>query len=97
MELVAIGSTRFLPGFALAGVQNTVLANKGNVMEKVSAHKNAGIIMLEEELLTEITTAQRQELETSAQPVVIFLGKTNNQEDRLRRSIINTLGVDLLK
>lgn len=97
MELVAIGTTAFLPGFALSGVQHTVLASKADVMEKVKEQAEAGIIMLEEELITDITPAQRQELETSTKPVIIFLGKSNAQEERLRRSIINTLGVDLLK
>jgi vacuolar-type H+-ATPase subunit F/Vma7 len=97
MELVAIGSTAFLPGFALAGVQKTVLASPKDIMEKVKECNDAGIILLEEELLTDITTAQRQTLEISTNPVIIFLGRTNNQEERLRKAIINTLGVDLLK
>ncbi len=98
MELVIIGTTEFLPGFALAGVRRTVLANRKNVLERIAHNSDAGIIILEESLAEGLTIQQRQELETMVKPVVITLSKDSAQKRaQLRRSITGTLGVDLLK
>ena len=97
-DLVVIGSTEFLPGFALAGVHKSVLANDQNVLEKINEHKDAGIIILEEKLTQGMSFVQRETLETSLKPVIITLSKDGTrQQERLRRNIMNTLGVDLLK
>jgi vacuolar-type H+-ATPase subunit F/Vma7 len=98
MEIVIIGATEFLPGFALAGTRTTVLANRKDVLEKVAQHKDASVIILDESLAASLTAAQRQELETSIRPVIITLSKDSAEKRmRLRRSIMSTLGVDLLK
>ena len=98
MELVVIGTTEFLPGFALAGVREIVLATPKTVMDTIKQHTNAGLIILDEELMHELSSAEREKLETSVQPVIITLAKDSRQQDeRLRRTVMNTLGVDLLK
>jgi V/A-type H+/Na+-transporting ATPase subunit F len=98
MELVVIGTTEFLPGFALAGARNTVIANAKNIMEKIKEHHEAGLIILDEQLTKELSAIQREELETSIKPVIITLAKDGEQQaSRLRRTVMNTLGVDLLK
>jgi len=97
-EIIVIGTTGFLPGFALAGVRNTVLASAETVEKQLDAHKEAGIIILEEELTSKLSTARREQLEISVKPVIIMLAKDpSGQTMRLRRAIMNTLGVDLLK
>ena len=97
-QIVVIGTTGFLPGFALAGVRNTVLASTETVEQQLETHKEAGIIILEEELASHLSTARREQLEISIKPVIIMLAKDpSGQTQRLRRAIINTLGVDLLK
>jgi vacuolar-type H+-ATPase subunit F/Vma7 len=97
-QIVVIGTTEFLPGFALAGVRNTVLANPQTVLQQIDAHRDAGIIILEEELSRDLPIARREELETSVRPVIIMLAKDpTGQTSRLKRAIMNTLGVDLLK
>jgi V/A-type H+-transporting ATPase subunit F len=98
MEIIVIGTTEFLPGFALAGIRNTVLASRETVQEQLKQHADAGIVILEEELAAELPQAKREELETSIKPVIIMLAKDpSSQTLRLKRAIINTLGVDLLK
>jgi vacuolar-type H+-ATPase subunit F/Vma7 len=97
MELVVIGTTGFLPGFALAGVRKTVLADASEVMRSVEKHHDS-IIILDERLASALPQQQREMLETSTRPVVITLAKDGAaQEARLRRAIMNTLGVDLLR
>jgi|GEM_PF-4028396 len=97
-ELVVIGTTVFLPGFALAGVKHTVLARRSDVLEKIAAHKDAAIIVLDETLLCDITPQERDALDLSIAPIIIALSIDNTrQTERLRRNIMSTLGVDLMK
>jgi vacuolar-type H+-ATPase subunit F/Vma7 len=97
-EIVVIGSTEFLPGFALAGVRKTILANAATVMEKITQNSTAGIILLDESITTELTPMQREHIDTSITPIIIALTKdAHMQNERLKRAIMNTLGVDLLK
>lgn len=98
MEVVVIGGTGFLPGFELAGVRTTVLASKSDVLDRIKEHKDAGLIILDESLTVELPFTKREEIETSVKPIIISLSKDGSaQQARLKRAIINTLGVDLLK
>jgi len=97
MEVVAVGTSKFLLGFALSGVK-TVLANGENVIEHIGALENAGIIILESSLLDALTHVERERLETSVTPVIITLSEDGAEETtRLKHMIKNTLGVDLFK
>lgn len=97
-ELIVIGSTAFTPGFALAGVRTTIISTPERVLADIESHRDAGIIILDGELTATLSATQREEIETSLAPVIITIEKTSDaQEQRLRRAIMNTLGVDLLK
>jgi vacuolar-type H+-ATPase subunit F/Vma7 len=98
MDIIAIGTTEFLPGFALAGVRTTLLADEKNVRDILTRHGDAGVIIIDETLLRDFTSAEREEVETSTKPVIISLGKDNEYYNkRLRQSIMETIGVDLPK
>ena len=93
-ELTAIGTSRFLPGFALAGVR-TVLAGD-DVIEKI--RECEGIVVVEERLLAGLEGGMREELSTSIEPIIIPLSDEGSDEiARLKRLVKDTLGVDLLK
>ncbi len=95
MEIVAIGTSQFVIGFSLAGVR-THVAQRKDVLEAIERHKEAGIIILDEELVAQLHPAELEELQTSASPVVLILGKDSAEhERRLRNTIKTTLGVDL--
>ena len=95
LELVAVGSSQFLLGFALAGVE-TVLANTDTVMDRVQEHKNAGIIILDESLLHGLAPHDVEALQTSVTPVIVPLAADSAEHTkRLRQTIKTTLGVDL--
>jgi len=97
MELVAIGTTRFLLGFELAGVEKTVLATPDNIRGKLAEHKDAGIVIVEESLLAKLQQEERDRIETNISPVIITLSATGEeQQERIRKAVKNTLGVDLL-
>jgi vacuolar-type H+-ATPase subunit F/Vma7 len=95
MELVAIGTSQFLLGFALTGVE-AVLANRANVLEKVAQHRNAGIIILDEQLLEGLAPLEIESLQTSISPVILTVAQDSTEHNRrLRHTIKTTLGVDL--
>jgi vacuolar-type H+-ATPase subunit F/Vma7 len=97
-EIVVIGSSAFVAGFALAGVRRTELASAQTVLATLQHHMDAGLIILEEELMAPLPPSRRQEIETSIRPVIIPLSRdAAAQTRRLRSAVINTLGVDLLR
>ena len=94
-ELIAIGTSRFLPGFALAGVK-TQLASAEDVERHIRDAE--GIAVVEGGLFETIPDEERYELQAGVSPVVIPLSEDNKGElQRLRGMIRSTLGVDLLK
>jgi vacuolar-type H+-ATPase subunit F/Vma7 len=97
MDIIVIGTTAFLPGFALAGVRHTFLGTPENVQQLIGEHKEA-IIILDEELTKGLPRATMQEFETSITPVIITLTKdATRQQQRLKQAITGTLGVDITR
>jgi vacuolar-type H+-ATPase subunit F/Vma7 len=91
--IVVIGSTGFLPGFALAGVRATVLASTHDVLERIRERHGASIIIVEDALLSSLSPQSRELLETSTRPVIIALG---GDDTRIKQLVRNTLGVELI-
>ena len=95
MEIVAIGTSQFLLGFSLAGIEKTILATKETILDLV--YQQQGIVLLDERLTNHLTFVEREQLETSIDPVVLSLGEKGDQQiARLQRAVKETLGVDLL-
>lgn len=98
MEIAAIGTSEFLLGFELAGVDRTYLASARTVLERLRECADAGIVVVDETITDGLTGTQRERLETSVAPVIILLARDGTRQlDRLRKELQNTLGVDLLK
>lgn len=96
MGISAIGKSQFLLGFEMVGIRETILADKDNFMEKIKS-TDAQIIILDENLLVDMEQSEREALETNPNPVIITLGSSGeNYQERLRKAVKNTLGVDLL-
>lgn len=94
--IAAIGSDRFVLGFRLAGIRDTTVADEENVVQRVREQK-AAIVILDESLLESASDQDLLFLETSMQPIVVFLSEdVAAQQERLRREMRSTLGVDLL-
>lgn len=97
MDLVAIGTSPFLPGFALAGVETVMARNANEAIASARSRKPGSILIIEEQLTRSLAPSERAWLETSVDPIIITIGADDvAQSDRLRRAIKSTLGVDLL-
>ena len=98
MELAAVGRDDFVQGFKLAGVRKTVsVAREGLEAQvaKILEDPNVGILVLSADDMGVLSNSMRRRLETTPRPVVIAVGK--KEEEDLRAKIKRAIGVDLYK
>lgn len=77
-------------------MRKLVLADSDTVLDELQRHSDAGIIILDEVLTTSFSPSELEAIETSITPVIITLTKHSaEQEERLRRAVVNALGIDL--
>ena len=99
-EIAVLGNTEFNVGFRLCGIKKVIPAsNSENLDEQVkNILKDAelGIVIIDEESISKITAHLREDMRKSLSPVFVIVSATSAQEE-LRRMIIQSVGVDLLK
>jgi V/A-type H+-transporting ATPase subunit F len=98
MELAAVGRDDFVQGFKLAGVRKTVSVGREGLeaqIAKILEDPNVGILVLSADDMSALSNTMRRKLETTPRPVVIAVGK--KEEEDLRAKIKRAIGVDLYK
>ena len=98
MDLAAVGRDDFVQGFKLAGVRKTFSVDVDGLetqVAKVLDDANVGILILSVDDLKALSHTMRRRLETTPRPVVIAVGK--KEEEDLREKIKRAIGVDLYK
>ncbi|TLZ63055.1 MAG: V-type ATP synthase subunit F [Methanobacteriota archaeon] len=98
MELAAVGRDDFVQGFKLAGVRKTVSVGREGLeaqIAKILEDPNVGILVLSADDMSALSNPMRRKLETTPRPVVIAVGK--KEEEDLRAKIKRAIGVDLYK
>ncbi len=98
MELAAVGRDDFVQGFRLAGVRRAVSVGREGLeaaVAKVLDDPAVGILILSTDDMGVLSNPMRRRLETAARPVVIAVGR--KQEEDLRTKIKRAIGVDLYK
>jgi V/A-type H+-transporting ATPase subunit F len=98
MELAAVGRDDFVQGFKLAGVRKTVSVGREGLeaqIAKILEDPNVGILVLSADDMGALSNTMRRKLETTPRPVVIAVGK--KEEEDLRAKIKRAIGVDLYK
>jgi V/A-type H+-transporting ATPase subunit F len=98
MELAAVGRDEFVQGFKLAGVRKTFSVSRDQLemqVAKVLEDANVGILILSADDMNALSHGLRHRLETTPRPVVIAVGK--REEEDLREKIKRAIGVDLYK
>lgn len=96
--MAAVGRDEFVQGFKLAGVRKTFSVPKEGLeaqLGKVLEDANVGILILSADDLGSLSHAMRRRLETVPRPVVIAVGR--REEEDLREKIKRAIGVDLYK
>ena len=98
MEIAAVGRDDFVQGFKLAGVRKTVSVSREGLeaqVAKILEDPNVGILILSADEMPALSNTMRRKLETTPRPVVIAVGK--KEEEDLRAKIKRAIGVDLYK
>ncbi len=98
MEIAAVGRDDFVQGFKLVGVRKTLSATPDDIEKKIGTlldDPDVGILVLNTDDMRKLSNATLRRLETTAKPVVIGVGAT--QDEDLRTKIKRAIGVDLLK
>jgi|SRR3990172_3220682 len=98
MEVAVVGREDFVLGFMLTGVRKAHVAAPEQMEQKVAeaiADPDVGILVLSTEDLPGLSHGMRRRLESIARPVVIAVGKF--QQEDLRTKIKRAIGVDLMK
>jgi V/A-type H+-transporting ATPase subunit F len=100
MEIAVIGSSEFIVGFRLAGIQKIFAAEDEEKLKKyitqVMDDENVGILVMNSSDIEKIPVRLRTTLENSIRPTVIAIGGAEggmSMRERIKRSV----GVDLWK
>ncbi|KUG20240.1 MAG: V-type ATP synthase subunit F [Methanomicrobiaceae archaeon] len=100
MEIAVIGSSEFIVGFRLAGVQKIYAAEDDEKLRKhistVLEDEEVGILVMESKDLNRIPPRLLSTLENSIRPTVIAIGAQEGGMS-LRERIKRSVGVDLWK
>lgn len=98
MEIAVVGSDEFVLGFRLAGVRKTHPAEPEEMeraVEEAIQDESVGILVLSNDELGRLPAGLRRRLETLPRPVVIAVGR--QEEEDLRTKVKRAIGIDLFK
>lgn len=97
-ELAVIGGPEFTLGFRLAGIKKTVEVEQKpyEAIKDIMKKKEAGIVIIDQKSLDSLEAHERDEVESSVEPVFIPIS-ADAQQESLRNLIRKSIGVDLWK
>ncbi len=107
-ELAVLGSGEFTLGFRLTGIKRVIASTStsttstsissslGEDFHSLLNNQQVGIIITDEATMTALPEDSRELAISSIDPVVVVVSPSAGQ-DELRKMIIRSIGVDLLK
>lgn len=96
-DVAIIGEPEFTLGFRLAGIKKVISTNAPETAIKEVLGDNAiGLVIIDEASLAKLSAHAREDIIKSLSPVFVTVSETAAQ-DELRKMIIQSVGVDLLK
>jgi len=96
-EIFVIGDQEFNLGFRLAGIRKIITPeNLNEEIDNLLQSKEAGIVILDEKIMENLEERKREDLVASVDPVFVVVS-TEAKQDELRKMIIQSIGVDLMK
>ena len=100
-EIVCVGSAEFTLGFKLAGIRRIINGSKNenwrDTLSSLTQDSSIGIVIIDENVLSGLEPNERSKIEDSVSPVFISLSSDSAASGDLRKLIIKSIGVDLLK
>ncbi|MBI2112938.1 V-type ATP synthase subunit F [Candidatus Woesearchaeota archaeon] len=96
-EIAVIGPVEFTLGFRLAGIKHVVdTGSLSEGMVKLLDNSEVGIVITDEETMSSLDEYIKEKVIGSINPVVVVVSD-KVQQDELRKMIIQSIGVDLMK
>ena len=96
-DIVVVGTTEFTLGFRLAGIKNVVDSSQPEAsLATFLGDQQVGIVIMDEETMQKVDDDTREQVVASICPIFVVVGKGAAQ-DELRKMIIQSIGVDLMK
>jgi len=107
MDISVVGGSGFTLGFMLAGIKKVVTVEADEhdpgfasqaekIVDDALLEKDTGIVIIDETLLRTLNERMREKVERSVRPVFVPVSTEASQET-LRRMIIKSIGVDLMR
>ncbi len=96
-KIAIIGSQEFTLGFRLTGIKTVI--NPTNANEEIQSlieRNDIGVVLMDEETMSELKEQLKEDVIASLSPVFVVISATAQQE-ALRKMILQSIGVDLLK
>jgi V/A-type H+/Na+-transporting ATPase subunit F len=95
MELAVIGKSEFTLGFRLSGIKKVVDIKKEEEVIKMLNDGGLGIVITDQETFDGLNDNLKEDVINSIKPVFVVVSARPQEE--LRKIIIRSIGVDLLK
>ena len=105
MDVAVFGGSEFTLGFMLAGIKQIITIDEKEEsraaaaekkLDELLAEKELGIVIIDDRLLNQMDERTREKVERSVRPVFVPLS-TEASQDTLRKMIIKSIGVDLMR
>ena len=95
MEIAVAGSSEFTLGFRLAGIKKVIDAPSQDEIAQLMKDEALGIVIIDQETCDSVSEHMREDMISSIKPVVVTVSAKPQEE--LRKMIMRSIGVDLLR
>ncbi|PLW80831.1 V-type ATP synthase subunit F [Candidatus Woesearchaeota archaeon] len=96
-KIIAVGSTEFIMGFKLAGVNAIETDTPTPIFEKLLKDQEVGIIVTDDKTINLVDEKVKENALESVKPVTVVLSQDSSGQEALQKMIKKSLGVDLWK
>lgn len=94
-KMIALGKSEFILGFRLAGIRSIEAQHPKEDFEKYTSDPDIGIIITDEETISQLSSLHRDAVEARVRPVTVVVSATASSNESLRKKIKKAIGVDL--
>ena len=93
-EIIVVGNEEFTLGFELVGIKSVRMDKFEELISKTS---QAGIVIISQDDYDTLNLRLKNTISKLVKPIIVILSKDDIKGGDLRKQIIRSLGVDLLK
>jgi V/A-type H+/Na+-transporting ATPase subunit F len=94
--IAVIGEPEFTLGFRLAGIRRVLETDLANDVKSCLKDAQLSVVIIDESSMNQLEEALRKDVVNSLQPVFVAVSEHAAQEE-LRKLILQSVGVDLMK